>query len=126
MRCGAAARTRLAVSSNWRAPIIAVAVVAVLSLGVLAASLVKLAGGSSSTIKFIRSTVIVPVAPTSTTTTPPSTRVPGASTPGTTPAAPTSPGTTTLSRRARAEKAIAEIEKRRRELHRPPLKRARK
>lgn len=48
MRCGAAARTRLAATPNWKAPIAAVAVVAALALGVLAAALVKLAGGSES------------------------------------------------------------------------------
>lgn len=46
--CGAAARTRLASAPNWRLPVTTVAVVAVLSLGVLAAALVKLAGGSGS------------------------------------------------------------------------------
>jgi uncharacterized paraquat-inducible protein A len=45
LRCGAAARTRLAASPRWTAPVIAVAVVAVIALAVLAASLVKLAGG---------------------------------------------------------------------------------
>jgi hypothetical protein len=46
LRCGAAARTRLAASPGWRAPIIALVVVIVLCLGVLAGALVKLAGGS--------------------------------------------------------------------------------
>jgi len=48
LRCGAAARTRLAAPRNWKAPTIAVAVVAALSLAVLAAALVKLAGNSGS------------------------------------------------------------------------------
>jgi hypothetical protein len=48
LRCGAAARTRLAPSPNSKAPMIAVAVVAGLSLAVLAAALVKLAGESGS------------------------------------------------------------------------------
>src|SRR5207244_8269182 len=48
LRCGAAARTRLAASPNWKAPIIAVAVRAALSLAVLAAALGKLAGTSGS------------------------------------------------------------------------------
>src|SRR5438128_7516419 len=48
LRCGAAARTRLATPSNWRPPIIALGVVAGLALAVLAASLVKLAGNSGS------------------------------------------------------------------------------
>ena len=48
LHCGAAARTRLAAAPNWRGPAIAVAVIVAISLGVLAASLVKLAGGSRS------------------------------------------------------------------------------
>ncbi|MBA3808295.1 MAG: hypothetical protein H0X28_07865, partial [Solirubrobacterales bacterium] len=42
LRCGAAARTRLAASPNWKAPLLGALLVAVLSLGVLAAALVKL------------------------------------------------------------------------------------
>jgi peptidylprolyl isomerase len=83
LRCGAAARTRLAATSHWKAPIVAAAIVATLSLGVLAAALVKLAGNSSSTPT---TTVTVPAAatPAPTTVTPP------ASTPrATTPAATT-------------------------------------
>lgn len=76
LRCGAAARTRLATTSNWKAPIIAVAVVATLSLGVLAASLVKLAGNSNSntTTAIVSVTgpgataTVAPTTPTSTTT----------------------------------------------------------
>ena len=49
LRCGGAARTRLAPTPRWRPPMIAIAVVAVLALGVLAASLVHLAGSSSPT-----------------------------------------------------------------------------
>lgn len=48
LRCGAAARTRLAAAPNWRGPAIAVALIVAISLGVLAASLVKLAGDSGS------------------------------------------------------------------------------
>jgi predicted nucleic acid-binding Zn ribbon protein len=44
LRCGAAARTRLAAQPNWKALVVALLVVVVLSLGVLAAALVKLAG----------------------------------------------------------------------------------
>jgi hypothetical protein len=44
LSCGAAARTRLAASPGWRGPILALVVVLVLALGVLAGSLVKLAG----------------------------------------------------------------------------------
>jgi hypothetical protein len=42
--CGAAARTRLAATPNWRIPVVALAVVIAVSLAVLAAALVKLAG----------------------------------------------------------------------------------
>jgi hypothetical protein len=48
LRCGGAARTRLAASPNWKAPTATLAVVLALSLGVLAAALVKLAGGSGT------------------------------------------------------------------------------
>jgi hypothetical protein len=46
LNCGAAARTRLAASPAWRGPIVTLVVVLILCLGVLAGSLVKLAGGS--------------------------------------------------------------------------------
>jgi hypothetical protein len=64
LSCGAAARTRLAAPTNWRAPIVAIAVIATLALGVLAAALVKLSGGTSTT------TALAPVTRTITTTTP--------------------------------------------------------
>jgi hypothetical protein len=38
----------LAAPTNWKAPIVAIAVIAALALGVLAAALVKLSGGSPS------------------------------------------------------------------------------
>jgi predicted nucleic acid-binding Zn ribbon protein len=44
LRCGAAARTRLAAQPKWKALVVALVVVVVLSLGVLAAALVTLAG----------------------------------------------------------------------------------
>jgi len=44
MRCGAAARTRLAAQPKWKALVIAFLVIVVLALGVLTAALVKLAG----------------------------------------------------------------------------------
>jgi predicted amidophosphoribosyltransferase len=44
LRCGAAARTRLAAQPKWKALAIVLATVVVVSLGVLAAALVKLAG----------------------------------------------------------------------------------
>lgn len=85
LRCGAAARTRLVASSNWKAPIIALAAVATLSLGVLAAALVYLAGGSASTTNITRTIVTAPASVTSpgtaTTTPAPSASTPGASTP---------------------------------------------
>jgi hypothetical protein len=114
LSCGAAARTRLAATPNWKAPIASLAVVAALALGVLAAALVKLAGDSDSTaapatttITTAATTASAPVAPTaaapgaSTATTPstavpgaatPTTSVPGAATPGTPTAGATNPG----------------------------------
>ncbi len=44
LRCGAAARTRLAAQPKWKALVVTLLLVVVLSLGVLAAALVKLAG----------------------------------------------------------------------------------
>lgn len=44
LRCGAAARTRLAAQPKWKALVVSLMLVVVLSLGVLAAALVKLAG----------------------------------------------------------------------------------
>jgi hypothetical protein len=49
LSCGAAARTRLAAAPNWKGPVATLAVVSALSLGVLAAALVKLASGSPAT-----------------------------------------------------------------------------
>jgi hypothetical protein len=101
LNCGAAARTRLAATPNWRAPAVTVAVIAVLALGVLAAALVKLAGGSgSSTSPPVTTTVTTPAAAPTTATTP---ATPGATStaPGATPAGPaaatTTPGATTPS-----------------------------
>jgi hypothetical protein len=83
LRCGAAARTRLAASPNWKAPLWAVALVVALSLGVLAAALVKLAGGSGTTASAPPTrTVTVPAAALPTTPTTPGAGVPGTSTPG--------------------------------------------
>ncbi len=58
LRCGAAARTRLATSSNWKAPIVAIALVAVLSLGVLAVALIALAGGFESSSSIPATTIV--------------------------------------------------------------------
>jgi hypothetical protein len=86
LQCGAAARTRLAATPNWRAPIAAIAVAVALALGVLAAALVELAGDSGSS----------PPASTSTVTTAPTASVPGvATTPTTTGAVPPAGGAPT-------------------------------
>lgn len=111
LRCGAAARTRLAAAPNWRAPLAALAVVGVLALGVLAAALVKLAGDSGPPPAPIVRTVTTaapaaavppattPATPGATTTTPGASTTPGATTapgantraPGTTPTTTTAP-----------------------------------
>jgi hypothetical protein len=44
LRCGAAARTRLAAIPAWRTPLVAMAVVIVAALGALTAALVSLVG----------------------------------------------------------------------------------
>lgn len=44
MACGAAARTRLAATPRWWLPVALLTTVVIVSLGVLIASLVKLAG----------------------------------------------------------------------------------
>lgn len=44
MKCGAAARTRLAAPSKWKALVTTVLVLVAICLAVLAAALVKLAG----------------------------------------------------------------------------------
>ena len=80
LRCGAAARTRLATSSNWKAPIVVIAVVAALSLGVLAAALLKLAGAFDTTTTPATTTAAASVVVTPTTPT----TAPGASTPSAT------------------------------------------
>jgi hypothetical protein len=97
LSCGAAARTRLAAPTNWKAPIVAIAVIATLALGVLAAALVKLSGGSGTTrvLAPVTRTVIVATTPTTpgalpTTTTPTTPTTPGAGLGGTT--APTTTG----------------------------------
>jgi hypothetical protein len=89
LHCGAAARTRLAASPRWKGLIAALAVVVALSLGVLAAALVKLAGGSTAAPAITRT---VTTAATASTPTSPTTS--GASTP-TTAGASTMPSNTT-------------------------------
>jgi hypothetical protein len=79
LRCGAAARTRLAASPNWKTPIAIVLVLLTLSLGVLAAALVKLAGDSGPA-KPASTTTVTSVAagtPTVATTPPPTTTTTG-------------------------------------------------
>jgi hypothetical protein len=82
LRCGAAARTRLAASSSWKAPLIAGAVVAALALAVLAAALVKLVSDANS---HARNTVVVVQTPAPAT---PTTAAPGTKTPSPRAAAP--------------------------------------
>jgi len=82
LHCGAAARTRLAAPPTWKAPIVTIAVLIVLALGVLAASLVKLSAGpgTTKTLPAVTTTITAssPAAPTTATT--PTTATPGAST----------------------------------------------
>jgi hypothetical protein len=78
LRCGAAARTRLAAAPDWKAPLATFAVVIALSLGVLAAALVKLAGDSGPAIT--RTTTVT--GPAATTALVPSTTTPGTGAPG--------------------------------------------
>jgi hypothetical protein len=96
LSCGAAARTRLAATPNWKGPVATIAVVAVLALGVLAAALVKLAGGSGSSPAPLTTTVTTapaastPVTPTTVTPGVPTTIAPGtAATPSTGASTPT-------------------------------------
>jgi hypothetical protein len=96
LNCGAAARTRLAATPNWKAPIAAIAVIAALALGVLAAALVKLAGGSDSGAAPVTTTITTaPAAGALTTPTAATTGVPTTSTPSTPGAV--APGATTAS-----------------------------
>jgi hypothetical protein len=95
LRCGAAARTRLAAAPNWRLPVAVIAAVTALSLGVLAAALVKLAGDSTPARS--QATTIAPAtsaapAPGAAATQPPATGQPGAA--ATQPGAPAQPGST--------------------------------
>jgi hypothetical protein len=88
LRCGAAARTRLASTPGWRTPLVALGLTIVLALGVLTAALVKLAGGPGTTAATtITRTVTAPVATTpapGTTTPGAATTTPGAQAPGAT------------------------------------------
>ena len=99
LSCGAAARTRLAMSSNWKGPIIAVAIVAALALAVLAVSLVKLAGNSGGTATSVTVTRAAPVTPAATAPAPSATPTPAPTT--------TTPPTSTTHVRAGAPVAPA-------------------
>lgn len=94
LRCGAAARTRLAASPNWKTPLLGAIVVAVLSLGVLAAALVKLAGDSGPA-KPATTTTVTTTSPAALSATTPAT--PTASTTPVLPPASSTPTTTTPS-----------------------------
>ncbi|MCW2970412.1 MAG: hypothetical protein JWO23_1539 [Solirubrobacterales bacterium] len=95
LRCGGAARTRLAAApTNWKAPVAALLAVIALSLGVLTAALVDLAGSGSSTPATTK-TVTAPAAPAAAAPTPtaPTTAVPPSNAPGSlTPGATSTPG----------------------------------
>jgi hypothetical protein len=149
LHCGAAARTRLATSSNWKAPLIAIAVIATLALGVLVAALADLAGSSTKTVNAtIVTTVPATTPPAATTPTTPATTGPtsgatgatsgatgatsgatgatsGATGPTTKPAAPAKPGTAPSTSTAHAPASSAflrEIELRRRRSSSPAQK----
>jgi hypothetical protein len=92
LNCGAAARTRLAASPNWRAPLLGALVVAVLALGVLAAALVKLAGDSGSSAP--PRTTTLTSAPAASTPATPTTTTPTGTTSTSAPTTATPPGAT--------------------------------
>lgn len=115
LRCGAAARTRLAAAPRWGIPVAAVLAVVALSLGILAAALVSLAGSGSSPAAITRTVTTAATTPTgpaatgpapnattpkATSPTPSSAAPPSATTPAgtaptsTAPRAPTTPSTT--------------------------------
>lgn len=94
LRCGAAARTRLASTPNWRTPLIVLGLAIVLGLGALTASLVALAGGPKTAPA---STITRTVTAGASGTTAPGAPVPGAGAPGTTTPGAGTPGTTTPS-----------------------------
>lgn len=60
LRCGAAARTRLAATPGWRAPLALLLVLAAICIAVLAASLVKLARGPGPAPPPITHTITLP------------------------------------------------------------------
>jgi hypothetical protein len=115
LRCGAAARTRLASSPSWRTPLVAAALVGVLALGALTAALVKLVGDSGSTAPPITTTVpaaarALAPAPTATapapTATAPTASAPTSTAPRRAPAAPAG-GSTGSTRRSSSKPGAA-------------------
>lgn len=93
LRCGAAARTRLAAAPGWKGPVVAVAVVAALALGVIAAALVKLAGDSGPAPAPITHTLTT--APTTSASTVPGAVLPPGASATTAPVVPSTPSTLT-------------------------------
>jgi hypothetical protein len=87
LECGAAARTRLAPTPNWKLPVAALAVIALLAGVGLAVAFVALTQDNSKTAA--TSTTAAPVVATEPTAAPPPT------TPPTTPTTPTTPAITT-------------------------------
>jgi hypothetical protein len=104
LRCGAAARTRLAATPRWKGLVLLLAIVAVLALGVLAAALVKLAGdtGSSSVPSSVRSLA----SPAGALSAPSTTAAPSGGSAATTPAS-AAPSATTAGTRAGTAGAAA-------------------
>jgi hypothetical protein len=88
LNCGAAARTRVAAAPNWKGPLATLAVVVALSLGVLAAALVKLAAGSTAPPAITRTVTTAAAVPAPTQTTPPGSALGGSASTSTTPGAP--------------------------------------
>jgi hypothetical protein len=79
LRCGAAARTRVASTPRWQPPLVLLLVLAALCLAVLAGALVKLARGAGPTPAPITTTITAASA-TPGATTPTATTTTGAST----------------------------------------------
>jgi|HubBroStandDraft_2_1064218.scaffolds.fasta_scaffold02906_4 hypothetical protein len=82
LNCGAAARTRLAASPSWKGPIGVFAAVLALALGVLAAALIDLAGGSAPVPAITRTVTTAPAAITPSTSSTATTTAPGSLLPG--------------------------------------------
>ncbi len=81
LRCGAAARTRVASTPRWQTPLVVLLIVAALCVAVLAGSLVKLARGSGPAPAPITTTITTTGAATGATATTPGAATPGASSP---------------------------------------------